>query len=59
MIHFAGGFRPERVCMRFLELLMGRPVRGCAHGDRCTFEHSWAELHAEASAHELASYLLD
>ena len=27
---FAGGFRPLRVCMRFLELQMGRAVRGCA-----------------------------
>ena len=56
---FAGGFRPMRVCARFLELHMGRPVRGCAYGDRCTFAHSWAELHPEASAHEheLASYL--
>ena len=32
---------------------------GCAYGDRCTFAHSWAELHLKASAHahELASYL--
>ena len=31
---------------------------GCACGDKCTFAHSWAELHPEASAHEheLASY---
>ena len=46
------GFRPLRVCMRFLELHMGRPVRGCACGDRCTFAHLWAELHPETSAHE-------
>ena len=40
---------------------MGRPVRECAYWDRCTFAHSWAELHLEASAleHELASYLED
>ena len=38
------GFRPLRVCMRFLELHMGRPVRRCAYGDWCTFAHSWAEL---------------
>ena len=52
-------FRPLRVCMRFLEIQMGRPVRLSAYGDRCTFAHSWAELHPEASAHEqeLASYL--
>ena len=25
---FADGFRPMRVCTRFLELHMGRPVRG-------------------------------
>ena len=33
----------------------------CAYGDRCTFAHSWAELHPEASAHEqqLASYFPD
>ena len=56
---FADGFRPMRVCTRFLKLHMGRPVRGCAYGDRCTFAHSWAELHPEASTHEheLASYL--
>ena len=56
---FGAGFRPLRVCMRFLELHMGQPVRGCAKGDRCTFAHSWAELHPEASAHEheLASHL--
>ena len=55
---FAAGFRPLRVCTRFLEHQMGRPVWGCAYGDRCTFAHSWAELHPEASAHEqqLASY---
>ena len=58
---FAAGFRPLRVCMRFLEHQLGRPVRGCAYGDRCTFAHSWAELHPEASAHEreLASYFPD
>ena len=28
---FEAGFRPLRVCMRFLELHMGRPVRVCAH----------------------------
>ena len=35
--------------------------RGCAHGDRCTFAHSWAELHPAASAHEqqLASHFPD
>ena len=49
---FAAGFRPWRVCVRFLEFQQGRPVRGCAYGDRCTFAHSWAELHPEASAHE-------
>ena len=41
---------------------MGRPVRGvCACGDRCTFAHSQAELHLEASAreHELASFFPD
>ena len=33
MTSFAGGFRPQRgVCMRFLELQMGRPVRECACG---------------------------
>ena len=42
---FAAGFRPLRVCTRFLEHQLGRPVRGCANGDRCTFAHSWAELH--------------
>ena len=58
---FAAGFRPLRVCMRFLEHQMGRPVWECAYGDRCTFAHSWAELHPEASAHEreLASYFPD
>ena len=58
---FAAGFRPLRVCMRFLEHQMGRPVWGCAYGDRCTFAHSWAELHPEDSAHEreLASYFPD
>ena len=50
---FAAGFRPMRVCVRFLEFQQGRPVRGCAYGDRCTFAHSWAELHPEASEHEL------
>ena len=56
---FADGFRHLRVCMRFLELHMGRPVRGCAYGDWCTFAHSLAELRPEASAYEqdLASYL--
>ena len=54
----AAGFRPKRVCMQFLKHQLGRPVRGCAYGDRCTFAHSWAELHPEASAHEfqLASH---
>ena len=58
---FAAGFRPLRVCIRFLEHQMGRPVWGCAYGDRCTFAHSWAEPHLEASAHErqLASYFPD
>ena len=58
---FADGFRPVRVCTRFLERQLGRPVRGCAYGDRCTFAHSWAELHPEASAHEreLAPYFPD
>ena len=58
---FGTGFRPLWVCMRFLELHMGRPVRECAYGDRCTFAHSWAKLHPEASAHEqeLASCLPD
>ena len=56
LTRFGAGFRPRRVCMSFLEYQMGRPVRGCAcgerctHGDRCTFAHSWAELHPEASA---------
>ena len=50
---FAAGFRPMRVCERFLLFQQGRPVRGCAYGDRCTFAHSWAELHPEASEHEL------
>ena len=46
---------------RFLEHQLGRLVWGCAHGDRCTFAHSWAELHPEASAneHQLASYFPD
>ena len=48
---FGAGFRPWRVCTRFLEFQMGRHVQGCAY-DRCTFAHSWAELHPEASAHE-------
>ena len=58
---FAAGFRPLRVCTRFLEHQLGRPVWECAYGDRCTFAHSWAELHPEASAHEqqLASYFPD
>ena len=58
---FAAGFRPLQVCMRFPEHQLGRPVWGCAYGDRCTFAHSWAELHPEASAHEqeLASYFPD
>ena len=57
-IRFTAGFRPLRVCTRFLEHRMGRPVWECAYGDRCTFAHSWAELHPEASAHEheLASF---
>ena len=56
---FADGSRPLRVCMRFLGLQLGRPVRVC--GDRCTFPHSWIKLHPDASAHEhgLASYLPD
>ena len=56
---FAAGFPPMRVCTRFLEHQLGRPVRGCAYGDRCAFAHPRAELHPEASAHEheLASYL--
>ena len=48
---FGAAFRPLRVCMRFLELHLGRPERGCVFGGRCTFAHSWAELHPEASAH--------
>ena len=59
---FAAGFRPLRVCTRFLEHQLGRPVWGCACGNGwCTFAHSWAELHPEASAHELqlASYFPD
>ena len=57
----AAGFQPLRVCTRFLEHQIGRTVRGYACGDRCTFAHSWAELHPEASAHEqqLASYFPD
>ena len=59
LTRFADGFRPLRVCTPFLEVHMGRHVRICAFVDRCTFAHSWAELHPEASAHEheLASYL--
>ena len=58
---FAAGFRPMRVCTRFLEHPLARPVWRCACGDRCTFAHSWAELHPEASAHEhhLSSYFPD
>ena len=58
---FGAGFRPLQVCTRFLELHLGRPVGVCACGGGCTFAHSWAELHPEASAHEhdLASYLPD
>ena len=58
---FAAGFRPLRVCTRFLEHQLGRPVWRCAYGDRCPFAHSWAELYPEASAHEqqLASYFPD
>ena len=58
---FTAGFRPLRVCTQFLEHQLGRPVWGCAYGDRCTFAHSWAELHPEASAHEqqLASHFPD
>ena len=52
MTRFSAGFLPRRVCMSFLEYQMGMPVRGCAYGDRCTFAHSWAELHPEASAQE-------
>ena len=54
----AAGFRPMRVCMQFLKHQLGWPGRGCAYGSRCTFAHSWAELHPEASAHEqqLASH---
>ena len=57
----AAGFRPLRVCTQFLEHQLGRPVWVCAYGDRCTFAHSWAELHPEASAHEqqLASHFPD
>ena len=42
---FAAGFRPMRVCTRLFDHQLGRPVWGCAYGDRCTFAHSWAELH--------------
>ena len=52
LTRFGAGFWPWRVCMSFLEYQMGRPVRGCAYGDRCTFAHSRAELHPEASARE-------
>ena len=54
--HRGADFRPRCVCTRFLERQWGG--RGCAYGDGCTFAHSWAELHPEASAHEreLASY---
>ena len=34
---FAAGFRPLRVCTRFLEHQMGRPAWGCAFGFGCTF----------------------
>ena len=30
---FAAGFRPLRVCTRFLEHQLGRPVWGCAYGE--------------------------
>ena len=58
---FAAGFRPLWVCTQFLQQQLGWPGWGCAYGDRCTFAHSWAELHPEASAHEqqLASHLPD
>ena len=58
---FPAGFRPRRVCAQFLQHQFGRPGWGCARGDRCTFAHSWAELHPEASAHEqqLASHFPD
>ena len=58
---FAVGFRPLRVCTQFLQHQLGWPGWGCAYGDRCTFAHSWAELHPEASAREqlLASHLPD
>ena len=42
---FSEGFRPQRVCRRFIERQWGG--RGCFHGDGCTFAHSWAELHPE------------
>ena len=43
------------VCKRFLEGKWGGRECAC---DECTFPHSWAELHPEASAHEyeMASY---
>ena len=45
---FAGSdYRPQGVCMRFLEGLRGG--RGCAYGESCTFAHSWCELHHEAA----------
>ena len=52
----ASDFRPRRVCKRFLESRWGG--RECACGQGCTFAHSRAELHPEASAHEhdLAAY---
>ena len=34
---FEAGFRPLRVCTWSLELHVGRPVRECAYGDRCTY----------------------
>ena len=46
--HRGADFRPRRVCTSFLERQWGG--RGCAYGDGCTFAHSWAELHPEASA---------
>ena len=52
---FAAGFRPLRVCTRFLEHQLGRPVWEGAYGDRCTFAHSWAEHHPEASAQNNSS----
>ena len=63
-----GGGRSGSLCSWFpapagLHAVPQAPVgmarAGCAYGDRCTFAHSWAELHPEASAHEqqLASHL--